>query len=98
MQQKTPEKNNYISDIHTQTEVAIAVMKTDIEYIKKAVDSMGDDVRYMKKSFVRADDAATKDELQAVKDKIDFIMKIIWVVGTSAIVALTSSVYKLILQ
>ena len=98
MQQKTPEKNNYISDIYIQTEVAIAVMKTDIEYIKKAVDNMGDDVRYMKKSFVRADDAATKDELQAVRDKIDFIMKIIWVVGTSAIVALTSSVYKLILQ
>lgn len=98
MEQKAPKKNNYIYDIHTQTEVSIAVMKTDIQYIKKAVDMMGDDIRYMKKSFVRSDEAATKEEVEVLKQKIDLIMRIIWIVGTSTFIALSTSFYKLILR
>lgn len=97
--EQTAKKNKYTMDTHidNHTEVSIAVMKTDIDYIKKAVDSMGHDIREMKGMFLPLAQAATKEEVRSVREKVELIYRVGWVVGSLVITALVVKVLSLVI-
>jgi hypothetical protein len=93
-----PKNGEYSSNTHmdNKTDISIAVMKTDIDYIKKAVDSMGRDIRDMKGMFLPLAQAATKEEVRSVREKVELIYRVGWVVGSLVITAVVVKLLSLV--
>lgn len=102
---KTDPKITYITNTHmdNNTEISIAVMKTDIDYIKKAVDTMSGDIREMKGMFLPLAQAATKEEMtdaeariRNIEDKVNTAYKFGGFLLTLIVAAIVGAWLKLI--
>jgi hypothetical protein len=89
----TDENKQYASDTYG---IAMAIMKTDIDYIKKAVDQMGDDIREIKGLYLPIAQAATKEEVKRIQDKVEQLYKIGWFVFTAVGGVLIYAILQLI--
>ena len=103
---KPDQKITYITDTHTDNTAAIsiAIMKTDIDYIKKAVDSMGRDIHEIKGMFLPLAQAATKEEMStaesrinSIEEKVGTIYKLGGIISIILITALIGAWLKLII-
>ncbi len=89
------EKREYVSDTYG---IAMAVMKNDIDYIKKAVDTLGDDIREIKGLYLPISQAATKEEVKRLQDKVEQVYKIGWFIFTAVGGVLIYAVTQLIIK
>lgn len=88
-----------MTDPNHSTETALAVMATEIKHIRQTVDNIE------KKLDTKADEArvnqldkqkADKSEVENLRRTVGHITKAIWVVGATALTAITTAFLKVI--
>jgi archaellum component FlaC len=101
-----PKNEEYSSDTYMdiKTEVSIAEMKRDISHISESVKEIKEEVREIKNMFLLVAQAATKDEVGKVENRMEQVenrVKTInmWgrIIGTAVILAVLGAVLKLVI-
>lgn len=77
------------------TETRLAVIETDIKYIKGKVDGMDFTAGFEKQG---ARIGSVEQELAVLKAKLSILTGVLVIVGTTAVAALTTAVLRLIMK